>query len=262
MVTLSVVIAVKNEEAIIRKCLEAVAWADEIVIIDNGSTDNTVKICKQYTKKIYSFPEKTLIPILQNKGIEKATKEWVLILDADVIVPKEAVKEIQEKIKDTSIQGYYLLHKTYIAGKFMKSSFWSFNILKLFKKGYGYFPGKNAHESIQFNGNAGNIIAPLLHYSHLCLEVQISKLNLYSSQDAQQLCEQKKGGLLKRRMKKASLFHLIIYPFIYFMYLFIYRYGFKDGIHGCIVDCNMAIYTFLESAKMWEFQQREGKYDN
>lgn len=256
--TISVVLAVKNEERIIKACLDAVKdWDDEIIIIDNGSTDKTVEVCKKYTKKIYSSPQKGLIPVLQNNGIEKATKDWVLILDADVIVPKEAAAEIQQKIQQKDYGGYYLLHKTYIMGKFMKSPFWTFPILKLFRRGSAHFEGKSAHEAITFQGKAGFIQNPLLHYSHPSLEIELKKFNLYSSQDAQIISTKKEGGLLKRKINKVNLFHLIIQPFFYFIYLLFYRKGYKDGIHGVIVDSMMAFYLFFETAKVWELEEHE-----
>ena len=255
--TISAVIAVKNEEAIIGKCLDAVKdWTDEIVIIDNGSNDNTKKICEKYTSKIYEHNMRELIPFLQNIGIQKATKDWVLILDADVIVPKAAAAEIVERINTELYDGYYLPHKSYIMGKFMESSFWTFQILKLFKRSAGYFPGKSAHESLAFTGKAGFIKEPLLHYSHPLLEMEVRKLNLYSSQDAEQLYTGQKGGLLKRKIKKVGIYSVLIQPMLYFIYLFFYRRGYKDKVHGFIVDCNMAFYVFLEAAKVLEAQQK------
>jgi glycosyltransferase involved in cell wall biosynthesis len=256
--TISIVIAAKNEEKMISNCLDAVKqWANEIIIIDNGSSDKTVDICKKYTRKIYSYDQKVLIPLLQNIGIQKATKDWVLILDADVIVPKEAATEIKKKIQQEQYDGYYLPHKTYIMGKFMDSPFWTFDILKLFRREMGSFAGKNAHESLTFTGKVGKIENPLLHYSHPSLELEIKKINLYSSQDAQILARGELGGLLKRKIKRVGLSSLFMLPICYFFYLFIYRNGYRDGIHGFIVDMNMAFYIFLEGAKAWELELRK-----
>ncbi len=253
--TISVVLAVKNEENIIKNCLDAVSWADEIIIIDNGSTDKTVEICKKYTKKVYPCPQKVLIPVLQNEGIQKATKDWILILDADVIVSKEAVEEIQKNIQQKDYDGFYLPHKTYIMGKFMESSFWTFPILKLFRRGTAHFEGKSAHEAITFQGKAGYVQNPLLHYSHPTLEIEVKKLNFYSSQDAELVYKKKQGGQLKRNIRKVNLYHLIIQPFSYFLYLFFYRKGYKDGIHGIIVDFIMGFFIFLEAVKVLELEE-------
>lgn len=250
MTTLSVVLTVKNEEANIKKCLDRVTWADEIIIIDNGSTDNTVKICKQYTKKIYSFPEKTLIPLLQNKGIEKATKEWVLILDADVIVPKETALEIRQRIQNPDISGYYLPHKTIIIGRCMKSPFWTFNILKLFKKDTAYFEGNRAHEQVIFNGKSLVIQNPFYHYSHPTIAVMVQKMNLYSTQDSRKRC----GDTMKLAFFTYN-YNIFIFPFIYFIYLFLWKQGFRDMFHGFILSILMAIYKSIEGIKIWELKQ-------
>jgi glycosyltransferase involved in cell wall biosynthesis len=255
-ITISAVLAVKNEENILKDCLDALFWVDEIIIIDNGSTDRTIEIAKRYTNKVYSCPEKKLIPSLQNEGIKKATKDWILILDADVIVPDAAAREIKEKITDSAYDGYYLLHKTFIMGRFMVSPFWTFPILKLFRRGAGFFPGQSAHEPLTFHGKVGNITNPLLHYSHPLLETEVRKINLYSSQDAERMFQQKKGGILNRMIKKPTLYRLIMQPLVYFFYLFVYMKGYKDGIHGFIVSTMMSFYVSLETMKVFEYSTR------
>lgn len=257
--TLSIVIPVKNEEKIIQLCLDAVSWADEIIIIDNGSTDKSVEICKKYTNKIYSCPEIGFVPLLQNMGIEKASKDWVLIIDADIIVPKQAAEEIQERIQQKGFDCYYLPHKSVIMGKFMEAPFWTFSIMKLFRRGTAYFQGESAHQTMTFQGTVGFIQNPLLHYSHPTLEVQIKKANFYTTQDAKILFEKKTGGILKRKIKKLHPYHLVIQPILYFLYLFFYRKGYKDGVHGLIVDLNMGFYVFLEVVKLLEKKVYDAK---
>ena len=251
----SVVLAVKNEQDNLKKCLKRVIWADEIIIIDNGSSDNTVAIAKEFTTRIYHYPTPLLIPELQQYGIDKASQEWVLVLDADVIVPEQAKMEILKKIKDTRFVGYYLHHQMVAFGKPMKYAL-NCDILKLFKKKYGKFDGSGAHCIIKIKGAVGLLNTPLLHYSHPTLTHFIKKMNLYTSQDAEKIMITGKGGLLNKRMKRIGIYNLIIEPFLYANYLFfVKKYSF-DGMYGVVLSAVMGFYLFIERAKTLELMIR------
>lgn len=255
MITLSAVIAVKNEAHQIRYCLEHIKWADEIIIIDNGSTDDTAKICKEYTKKVYSYNKPALIPYLQNIGIQKATKDWILILDADVIVPEKAKEEILQKIQHKEYAGYYLPHKMVAFGEEMKYALFC-NILKLFRNGCGYFDAQSAHCTLRIKGKIGRLKNNLLHYAHPDIETFVRKMNLYTTQDAKKIIANGKGGLLNKKIKKIGLYLLLIEPFLYTNYLLFKKKYYKDGKHGLIISMLMGVYLFLERAKIVEEQRK------
>jgi len=258
MNTVSAVISVKNEAHQIRDCLEHIKWADEIIIIDNESTDDTVKICKEYTQKIYSYNKSALIPHLQNLGIQKATKEWILILDADVIVPEKAKQEILLKIQNPKCVGYYLPHRMVAFGKEMKYALFC-NILKLFRNGQGYFDANSAHCTLKIKGKIGRLKNHFLHYAHLNIETFVRKMNLYTSQDAKKIAENGKGGLLNKKIRKIGLYNLLIEPVLYGNYLYFNKKYYKDGKYGLIISVLMGFYLFLERAKTLEEQNKKLK---
>ena len=255
MVTLTVALAVKNEARQIRACLEHIKWADEIIIIDNGSTDDTVKICKEYTKKVYSYSKPALIPYLQNLGIQKATKDWILILDADVIVPEKAKEEILRRIQNPKYVGYYLPHRMVAFGKEMEYALHC-NILKLFRNGQGHFDAKSAHCTLKINGKIGKLHNHLLHHAHPNIETFVRKMNLYTSQDARKIVENGKGGLLNKKIRKVGLYNLLIEPFLYGNYLYFNKKYHKDGKYGLLISALMTFYLFLERAKTLEEQNK------
>ena len=259
--TISVVMAVKNEAKNIRDCLENIKWADEIIIIDNFSTDKTIEIAKEYTDKIYTCDggKYGFIPYLQNIGIEKATKDWILILDADVRVPEEAKEEILEKIKNPNYNGYLLTHINYFMGKPLKSNYWIFKVMKLFKNKRGKFVCDCAHSVIKISGQVGEIDYPLLHYAHPDIETFINKINLYSSQDALHIFKEKKGGWLNRPIQKINFYNLFIEPVLLFFYVFLLRKSFRDGMRGFIISVLLMFYLFLERAKVWELKYKNKK---
>ncbi|MFA6889295.1 MAG: glycosyltransferase family 2 protein [Candidatus Woesearchaeota archaeon] len=253
--TISAVLTVKNEEGIIENCLDKLTWVDEIIIIDNNSTDNTVKICKKYTNKIYTISETLLIPELQQKGIEKATKKWVIILDADVIVPNQAAEEIQQQINLGIYDGFYLIHQNYFLGKPLRGHFKSHNILKLFKRGKGHFPGNAAHESIIFLGTQVGIIkTPLIHNSHPNINTFIRKANLYSSQDAVNLVDKEVVGILHKKVRKLTFYKLFIEPILYFFHFLLIRKAIITGYRGFILSGLFSMYLFMERIKMYELK--------
>lgn len=259
----SVVLAVKNEEANLERCLESVRWADEIVVVDNESTDNTIRIAKNYTNKIYSFKDKALIPKIQQFGIEKATQEWILVLDGDIVVPKITKDEMLKKTKNKDINAYYLNHLSYFFNGFTKSKCWGFWNVKLFRRGFGSYKSERPHCPLVIKGLTGRIKNPLLHYAFPDIKTFLRKTDLYTSQDAMLLSKGKKAGLLNKRIRRVNIYNLIIEPMTYGIYLFFIGRGFKDGFKGIVVSCLYSYYLFLERAKLWELTVRrrgDGRY--
>lgn len=257
MQTISAVIAVKNEAHQIRDCLEHIKWTDEIIIIDNGSTDDTVKICKEYTKKIYQCTGQKFnsIPKLQNYGADKATKDWIIILDADVIVTKKAKEEILIKIQNPKYAAYYLPHKTVAFGKKLKHALFC-NILKLYKKNQARLEENSEHPLTKTKGKIGRIKNVLLHYAHPDIETFVRKVNLYTSRDAKKIIENGHGGLLNKKLKKINILDLVLRPLVYASYLYFIKKYYKDGIYGLIISMLMGQYLFLENAKIMELQKK------
>jgi len=258
MIGLSIVIPVKNEADKIELCLEHAKWAHEIIIIDNGSTDDTLKICRKYTKKIHQClgKESDCIPHLQNFGISKATKDWILVLDADVIVPEKAKKEILAKIENNKYVGYYVPHRTVAFNKKLKCALFC-DILKLFRRGEARFDENSEHPTLKIRGRIGKLKSYVLHYAHPDIETFVKKTNLYTSRDAKKIVQFGKGGLLNKKIKMSTTYNLLIGPFLYANYLFWKKRYYKDGMHGLIISSLMGFYLFLERAKVWEEKFRK-----
>ena len=255
--TLSVVIAAKNESKNIRECLETVKWADEIIVIDMFSEDDTIEIAKEFNARVYQSdggPHKVMKYNL-NYGFEKAEMDWILIIDADERMSEETKEEILEKIKRNDYDGYYFNMSQIFFGKFLTSNFWSKpKIIRLFKRGTGHYTCETEHETLKLEGKIGRIENPILHYGYPDIQTFVKKANLYTSNDAKIIFEHKKGGWLNKKIKKITLVHLIVEPILYFFFFFLFKKNYKDGMHGLLISILMAWYLFIERAKVWELE--------
>ena len=186
MKKISTVIITLNEEENIKECLESIKWTDEIIVIDSFSTDNTVKICKNFSKNVKVFKRKwTGYSNQKNFGIKKAKYNWILSIDADERITPELKEEIKEvlsqKNKEEYYKGYKIPRKNFYFGKWIK---WGGNYpdyqLRLFHKKYGKFKNIPVHEGVIVNGPVSTLKNPLLHYSYKNIDEYFKRFMKYT----------------------------------------------------------------------------------
>lgn len=249
--TLSVVIITGNEEANIRKCLEGIKWADEIVIVDNMSSDDTVAICREYTDKIYS-KKMDGFGAQKQYAIDKASCDWILSLDAD----EEISQELKDRIisildNPSSYEGYSIWRKSFYLGVWIRRCGWYSPVVRLFRRGSGRTDMKYVHEEILVSGRLGEIKSPIMHYSYKSIAQHVTKLGLYSDYDARLLFE--KGV---RITNANALLYCAVKPSLSFIRKYIFLGGFLEGMRGFIISVFTAMAVFLNYAKLWELQQK------
>lgn len=231
MATISVVLATYNEEENLPSCLDSIKeLADEIVVVDGGSSDKTIEIAEKYGAKIKVTDNPPIFHINKQKAIDLATKEWILQLDADEVVSSslrdEIISEIQKKKPE--INGYWIPRKNWFLGRFlMKGGQYPDYTLRLYRHGKGKLPQKSVHEQAEVEGKVGYLKHPLLHYPYKDFSMYIEKWNRYTDLIAQEI----KGGLRNKNMM-THLFYMIGYLFIKPIYWFVNTYirhkGFYD----------------------------------
>lgn len=191
MQKLSVVLAVFNEEENLSRCLEAVKdLADEIVIVDGGSKDNTVKIAKKFDAKITITTNPPIFHINKQKAIDKATCDWILQLDADEVVSEELREEIKKILEQTENEnnGYWMPRKNFFLGRFlMKGGQYPDYTVRLYRRGKGRLPQKDVHEQAVIEGKVGYLKHALLHYPYKNFKVYTKKWMRYNKLIASQL---------------------------------------------------------------------------
>lgn len=239
---LSVTIITLNEENRIRKCLESVSWADEIILVDSFSNDKTLELAKLYTNKIFQR-EFDNFANQKNIALEKAHCDWVLSLDADEVVNNELRKEILETIAlPNSADGYYVRRRNFFLGKELRfGGAGKDKQLRLFRKSKASFRNI-VHEEIRIDGKTEILKNHLIHKNANNLDDYFRKLNLYMDLESE---------LIIKRGLNVSFFDIYLKPWIRFFYYFFLKYGFLDGYQGFLFHLLSSYYmkTKYEKAR-------------
>lgn len=252
---ISVVILTKNEETNILDCLETLVWADEIIVIDDYSTDRTIEIAKTLklsNLKIYQEKLSGDFSRQRNFGLSKAKNEWVLFIDADERVTPELRREINDLIIEEKnkhiFDGMYIKRIDFLWGKQLKhGETGNIKILRLARKKAGIWQGI-VHESWIVEGRVDELDNPLIHYPHPTISEFLYEINFYTTLRAKELME---SGV------KASALDVIFYPKAKFVLNYFVKLGFLDGIEGLVHAILMSFHSFLVRAKLWTYSDKE-----
>jgi len=230
---LSIIILTKDSQKYLEKVLNSTKFADEVIIYDNGSSDKTLEIAKNFKNtKIFIDTNWEGFGIQKQKAVEKTKNKWVLVLDSDEVITEKLKKEILLTISDSKHDAYFVPRLNNFFGKWMKHTglFPDFSI-RLFDKAKAKFNNRKVHEKIEAK-NPGYLKNYFLHYAYESVEEFIDKQNRYSSM-----------GAKKNKLKA------IFSPYWTFFKLYFLKLGFLDGWEGFIVSKLYAEYTFWKYIK-------------
>ncbi|MBW2219121.1 MAG: glycosyltransferase family 2 protein [Deltaproteobacteria bacterium] len=244
--TLSISIITYNEEKNIGDCLASVSEiADEIVVLDSISTDRTEEICRKNPKvTFYQHPFDGHIQ-QKNRALEKCLSEWILCIDADERVSRELGRSIRKILdKNPDIAGVKFPRLSFHMHRYIRHGGWYPNArYRLIRKGMAYWGGENPHDKLLLKGKGKKIKGDLIHYTATDLSDSVKTINQFSSITA--LTRYNKG-------KKYRLWRLLLKPVSKFFEIYIYKYGFLDGIQGFIIAISSSYSSFLKEAKLFE----------
>ena len=242
MPSISVIIITKNEAANIRACLESVAWADEIIAVDSGSTDDTVSICKAMGARVYVHADWQGFGQQKNRALSYATKDWVLSIDADERVTPELREELIQAMNEEYASGYYLPRLSQFCGALIHHSGWYPDyVLRLFKRDAGRFSDNLVHESVLLTGRTAKLKSPLSHYSYLTIDDVERKVEHYSTAAAQQMFQSGKQSNWPDAALRAGWA---------FVRTYVLRLGVLDGSAGLNIARMNARTTYLKYRKL------------
>ncbi len=250
---LSVVIITFNEVSNIRRTLESVRWADEIVVVDSGSTDRTVAICREYTDRVV-HQDWLGFARQKNLAIDRASGDWILSLDADEPVEPALADEVRAIIgSSVAPAGYRIPRKTFFLGGQVRHGGWypDYN-LRLFRRGAGRFEDRAVHEAIRVQGPVGTTRHAILHYAYPDLASYMSSINKYSSLAVDVMAEEGISDF------KAGWVNVLVRPAATLALRYFFRLGFLDGKRGLVLNMFHSYYVFAKYAKAWEHTLRSG----
>lgn len=256
---ITAVVLTKNEEKNIKACLESLKWCDEIVVIDDYSSDKTTSIAKKSSDAVFQRNLNNDFAAQRNFGLQKAKSEWVLFIDADERVSKALAQEIMPYVQvqkhfgsvtATTHRGFYINRNDFLWSRLLKHGEWgNCTFLRLARKNAGKWR-RRVHEYWDIKSeNCATLRNAILHYPHPTLREFIADIERYSTIHAE---ENYKEG------KRSDLFKIIFYPKLKFFKNYFLKLGFLDGHQGFMVAMLMSFHSYLAWSKLWTIQKKNG----
>lgn len=239
----SAVVLTKNEANIISRCLQSLSWCDEILVIDDNSTDETIKIAQELGAKVITRKLQGDFAAQRNFALRQAQGEWMLFVDADEVVSPELINEIQAVLNQPKdINEFYIPRKDYFLGKWLSfGETANARFIRLAKKDSGKWQ-RPVHEVWQIKGKTGQLQSPLWHYAHPTIAEFITHINFWTDINVMYFYQQS---------IKVHWWQILLYPSGKFLLNYVLKLGFLDGMPGLILALGMSFHSFLTRAKVY-----------
>jgi glycosyltransferase involved in cell wall biosynthesis len=249
---LSALITSYNEEENIRECLESVAFADEILLVDSFSTDRTVEIAKSIPGVRVLQREYFSAAAQKNWALGELAHPWVLIVDCDERVTPELAREITGLLeKGPGADHYSLRRKAIVFGRTIRySGVGTDTVVRFFRRGSVRYPERQVHADIHPEGPTPTLRFPMLHYLFRSFDHYVARLHRYARWGAADLF---------RRGRRAGPIELFLRPAWRFLRMYVVQAGFLDGYAGFVLCALQSYGAFLKWGKLWEWRERERK---
>jgi len=248
---ISVVVITKNEEANIADCLKSVSWAEEVIVLDDNSSDNTVNLARQFTDKVISR-KMDVEGIHRNYAYSLARNAWVLSLDADERTSIELETELRQLFKDQPHDKAYTIPiKTFIGTRWIRYAGWyPAPKVRLFEKEFFKYEEVEVHPRVFIQGSCGHLKGDIIHYSYRDFHDFFQSLNNQTTLEAKKwLKERRRINFIKMYRKALSRF----------LKAYIQKAGFRDGLLGFVVSWAGAAYQFMSYVKYWEMMEAQSE---
>jgi len=244
---ISIAIITLNEERNIRACLESVKWADEVVVCDSGSTDQTLAIAAEYGATTFQ-DEWRGFAAHKNLAVERTRHLWVFVLDADERMTPALRREVEAVLADPAARdGYLISRRSYFLGRWIRGCGWyPDESIRLFRRGRGRFGARAIHEAVAVDGRVGRLSAPLEHYTYDSISAFLQRMDRYSTLAAEEL---------QRAGRSARVWDLVGRPAWTIFRMFLLQGGWREGWRGLLLSGLYAGYAFSKYAKLWELTQ-------
>ena len=245
---LSGVIITKNEEENIKDCIDNLSFCDEIIVVDDNSTDKTPDIARQNGAIVFNRDKKGSFAGQRNFALTKVNARWVLFVDADERLSEDLIKEVVDIVKDkeNTIMGYYLKRLDCMWGKVIKhGEMGNTKLLRFGRKNAGKWK-RDVHETWEVVGKTSELKTPLIHIPHPTVYDFLININEFSDLHAKANYDEG---------KRSSLVKILLWPFLKFIQNYIIRLGLLDGLVGLIAAMFMSFHSYLSWSKLWMMQK-------
>jgi glycosyltransferase involved in cell wall biosynthesis len=238
----SAIIITKNAGTMIRRCIDSVAWADETIVVDSGSTDDTAEICREMGVKFSVTSDFPGFGPQKNRALDLATGDWVVSIDADEWITPELRDEMRAAMAKPTAAAYAVPRRSSFCGRYMKhSGWWPDHVIRLFRRDAARFSDDRAHERLLVEGTTRKLKQPLMHEAISNMDQMLGKMNLYSTASARMLHE---------RGRQASLATAVFHGGWAFFRTYVLRLGFLDGREGFILAVANAEGSYYRYVKL------------
>lgn len=247
---LTVTVVTRDESAHIAAALQSVAWADEIIVVDSRSTDDTAAIARQHATRV-EVRDWPGYGAQKNYAAELASHDWILSLDADERVTPGLGAEIRQLLeREPPARGYRVPRVAWYLGRWIRSTDWYPDYqLRLYDRRAGRWNGRRVHESVDLQGQPGVLRHELQHYAYRDVSHHLATIDRYTSLAAEQWLAEG---------RRTSALEAAIHPPLAFLRNYVLRRGLTDGGPGLLVSALNSYYVFLKLAKLWELQHSTG----
>ena len=247
----SVTIITLNEESNLRDCLATVTWADEIILVDSGSTDRTLEIAREFNAKIFANSWAGMRE-QKNFAANKAVGPWIFNLDADERITSEGQKEIMATLANPAADAYAVPRKNFFLEKWMRHGGWyPDDVIRLYRKDKGEYGGINPHAGVVLrSGRPAVLREPLAHYTYTSFGHYISKQYPYSDAAARDLAA-------RGKLPAVPALQIFVKTAWKFIEAFVIKRGFLDGTHGLVVAFGSTFAAYMKQVRLWELQREK-----
>lgn len=249
-VMISAVILTKNEEDNIEDCIKSLRFCDEVVVIDDESSDSTIKLAESLGAIVYEHPLDNDFAAQHNYGAQKAKNKWILSIDADERVSRDLAIEITQIVNDLILpySGFSMKRIDEMWGKrILHGECGNIRLLRLVKKGSGEWR-RAVHETYVSKEKTYELKNPLMHYPHQTLREFIADVDRMSTIHAKANNAEK---------KQSNIFKIVFFPPLKFIWNYFFKLGFKDGTQGFMIAAVMSFHSYLAWSKLWLMQKSE-----
>jgi glycosyltransferase involved in cell wall biosynthesis len=247
---LSVTVITKNEASDIADALASVSWADEIIVVDSESTDDTVAIARRYTDRVVIRPWPGYVA-QKNFAASLSRNEWILSLDADERVTPALADEIKSLMAAEPTHAAFLVRRTtWHLGRWIRTTDWyPDHQYRLYDRRRAEWAGRYVHETMTVRGTVGRLRGELQHFAYRDISDHLETIDRYTTYAAREMYE---NG------RRSGLFDLAGHPPLAFLRNYILKGGVRDGAVGLIISALNSYYVFLKFAKLWELERVQG----